>query len=545
MPNRRGVSDNVFAASFAVTVIAFLVLSIGFVGVIQTDQTRLLGLAGNQTTVTVTTTETGTGPGSTPNPWTPAAPMNVGRAFAAAATLTNGSVLVAGGYAGAVNHSSIASAEMYNPNSNKWTLVASMHAGRAGPLAVTLNNGKVLVTGGLGSQGLLTSCELYDPATNTWTMTGNMSQARFDQQLVLLNDGRVFVVGGGFGGGENNVTEIYDPSTGTWTTEAPQPMARADMIAVKLRDGNILVAGGHTPKVTTTLSEIYDPTANMWTATGPLNVPHNDAGGVLLKNGNALLAGGYTVYNDTDNTIQYLYTSEIFNETTNSWKMTGDMNFPRGESGLNIVLLKNGEVLVPGGNTQPETGLASAELYDSSTGKWSLAGTMSVAHGEGAMSVLLDTGEALAFGGLLPHTCTYCGNGTKGQDLATNSTDLFNPNAIAITTTSSSTTTSSGGTGPGVRVMMPSGVGSSQSLNFKPVNIIVVIGVNNTVTWTNDDSAPHTVTSKNVPAGAASFNSGNMNSGAVFTYTFTVPGTYTYYCEYHPWMQGTVTVISK
>ena len=94
-------------------------------------------------------------------------------------------------------------------------------------------------------------------------------------------------------------------------------------------------------------------------------------------------------------------------------------------------------------------------------------------------------------------------------------------------------------------MIMPSGVGSSQSLNFQPVNIVVVIGVNNTVDWTNDDSAPHTVTSKNVPAGAASFNSGNMNSSAVFTHTFNVPGTYSYYCEYHSWMQGTVTVISK
>ena len=144
--------------------------------------------------------------------WKSASPMNVGRAFAAVATLNNGSVLVAGGFAGAVANSSIASAELYNPTTNKWTLTAPMHLGRAGALAVTLNNGMVLVTGGLGNAGVLTSCELYNPSTNSWTMTGNMTQPRFDQQIVLLNNGKVFVVGGDFGGTENNVTETYDPA---------------------------------------------------------------------------------------------------------------------------------------------------------------------------------------------------------------------------------------------------------------------------------------------------------------------------------------------
>ena len=539
---RRGVSDSKFAVVLAVLVIAIMVIGVGFTNIassqltiIQAQEAQIKQLKGQGTTQPTTITD----------PWTPAAPMNVNRSFSAVATLKNGSVLVAGAYAGAVANSSISSAEMYNPNTNTWRILAPMHVGRAGALAVTLNNGEVLVTGGLGSFGILTSCELYNPATNNWTMTGNMSQARFDHQIVLLNDGRVLVVGGGFGGTENNMIEIYNPTTGAWTTVAPQPIARADMIAVKLPTGNVLVAGGHTHEAPSLLSEIYNPTTNVWTQTGPLNTPQNDAGGVLLNNGSVLIAGGYTAYNDSDHTIQYLYTSQIFNTTTNTWKMSGDLNLPRGESGLNIVLLKDGRVLISGGNYQPETGLSSTEIYDPNIGTWSFAGKMSVPRGSGAMSMLLTNGKALAFGGLLPHACNYCGSGTSGKDLATNSADLFNPNAVAITTTSSSTTTSSGGAASGVRVTMPNGVGASQSLNFRPENIVVVIGVNSTVTWTNGDTAPHTVTSKSVPTGAASFSSGNMNAGVVFTYTFTVPGTYTYYCEYHVWMQGTVTVVSK
>ena len=67
--------------------------------------------------------------------------------------------------------------------------------------------------------------------------------------------------------------------------------------------------------------------------------------------------------------------------------------------------------------------------------------------------------------------------------------------------------------------------------------IDVVIGVNNTVVWTNKDSTPHTVTST-----TKLFDSGNMNAGDTFTFTFTTPGTYSYVCSYHPWMKGTVIV---
>lgn len=466
--------------------------------------------------------------------WTPAAPMNVARSFSTFATLHNGSLLVAGGFSPSAANPFVSSAELYNPDTNKWTMTAPMHVGRAGAMAVTLNNGEVLVTGGLGA---LTSCELYNATTNTWTMTGNMTQPRFDHQIVLLNDGSVLVVGGGgFGVPENNSTETYNPSTGAWKTDARQPLSRADMIAVKLPNGNVLVAGGHTSKVETLLSEIYNPGTDSWTQTGSLNTPHGDAGGVLLNNKAVLIVGGYTTYNDTDTTIQYLYTSEIFNITSNSWKMTGDMNFPRGEIGLNIVRLGNGEVLVPGGNYQPEKGQSTSELYNPVNGTWSMAGSMSVPHGEGAMSTLLTNGKALAFGGLLPHTCTYCGSGVTGNDQATTAADLYTP-------TTTTTTGQSSGSGP--LVTMPNGVGSNLSLNFSPANITVVIGVNNTVTWVNSDTVPHTVTSQTAPPGASSFNSGNMNAGAKFTWTFTVPGTYTYDCIFHPsWMKGTVIVVA-
>jgi plastocyanin len=98
------------------------------------------------------------------------------------------------------------------------------------------------------------------------------------------------------------------------------------------------------------------------------------------------------------------------------------------------------------------------------------------------------------------------------------------------------------GTGPGaVKVSMIPGAGSNTSITgYSPALIKVIVGDNDTVTWVNNDNAPHTVT-----ADDGSFVSGNIAPGASFSYTFTASGTYKYHCVYHPWMTGTVVVKSK
>jgi plastocyanin len=98
----------------------------------------------------------------------------------------------------------------------------------------------------------------------------------------------------------------------------------------------------------------------------------------------------------------------------------------------------------------------------------------------------------------------------------------------------------------GVLVNMPQGLGSSTNLNFAPAQVTVVVGVNNTISWLDNDTSAtaHTVTSSSVPTGAASFDSGSMSAGQRFTLTLTVPGTYKYGCTFHNWMLGTIIVKS-
>lgn len=95
-----------------------------------------------------------------------------------------------------------------------------------------------------------------------------------------------------------------------------------------------------------------------------------------------------------------------------------------------------------------------------------------------------------------------------------------------------------------VSVSIPSGAGASASAapGFKPNAVTVVIGVNNTVTWTNNDSTTHTVTPSTGPNGGWSTGSGDLAAGKSYSFAFTVPGTYAYHCNYHSWMSGTVVV---
>ena len=72
---------------------------------------------------------------------------------------------------------------------------------------------------------------------------------------------------------------------------------------------------------------------------------------------------------------------------------------------------------------------------------------------------------------------------------------------------------------------------------FSPKSLTVKVGT--TVTATNLDSTPHTWTS-----GPASFDSGNLDQGKSYSFTFKTPGTFTYVCTYHKAMVGTVVVTS-
>lgn len=71
---------------------------------------------------------------------------------------------------------------------------------------------------------------------------------------------------------------------------------------------------------------------------------------------------------------------------------------------------------------------------------------------------------------------------------------------------------------------------------FNPDSRTVPVGT--TITWRNDDSAPHTVTSDS----GNELASPTLNRGQTYTHTFNSAGVYSYHCTLHPTMRGTITV---
>lgn len=81
---------------------------------------------------------------------------------------------------------------------------------------------------------------------------------------------------------------------------------------------------------------------------------------------------------------------------------------------------------------------------------------------------------------------------------------------------------------------------SIKGFAFAPAALTVPAGT--TVTWTNDEDSLHTVTSGTPEAPTGSFDSGEIDTGIDFAFTFTEEGTYPFFCARHDFMTGLVTV---
>jgi plastocyanin len=72
-----------------------------------------------------------------------------------------------------------------------------------------------------------------------------------------------------------------------------------------------------------------------------------------------------------------------------------------------------------------------------------------------------------------------------------------------------------------------------RNFHFVPETLTVAAGT--TVTWTSTDPDVHTVTDR-----GRAFHSGALDTKDTFSYTFTKPGTFTYFCTFHPMMVGKI-----
>jgi len=283
--------------------------------------------------------------------------MTVAREWAAAATLSGGQVLVAGGDNG--NGSYLQSAEVYNPATGTFSAAGSMTVPRDEPAAAPLPDGQALIAGGENSNGYLQTAEVYDVATNTFSAVGQMGTPRVGAAAAPLPGGDVLIAGGANAGGPQPNAEIYDPTNGSFSSLGIGTMAiqRVGAVAAPLPNGQVLIAGGYDGSSYLSSAEIYDPVSKTFSPVAGLGMTtaREYAVAAPLPDGQVLIAGG-------ENGNGQLSSAEIYDPTTQTFSpVSAPMTAVRTRAAA--ALLPDGQVLIASGLNS--TGyLQSAEVYE-------------------------------------------------------------------------------------------------------------------------------------------------------------------------------------
>jgi N-acetylneuraminic acid mutarotase len=366
--------------------------------------------------ITILTLSTVAAWAATDSAWNPTGSMSIGRFSFTGTVLQNGQVLVAGG--DTPGEIVTNTADLYNPNTGIFTSTGNMTKPRVGFSATRLSNGKVLAAGGATDSEVATNtAEIYDPATGTWSTTGSMKQGRQQHSAILLRDGTVLVSGGNIDRTPcadvcvNTIaeSEIYDPSTGQWKAVGDMTIPRSFFTTTLLSNGKVLAIGGriHTGPdyfdyKAIAWADLYDPATRKWSPTGTMSISREDHAAVLLNNGKVLVTGGTTM----DFNGVTVASAELYDPTSGTWATTGAML--QGRERFTVTLLQNGRVLVAGGDYYDGVNagiLTECELYDPTLGTWSATASMTTPR-FGAQAVLLRNGKVLEAGGETDFTNT-------------------------------------------------------------------------------------------------------------------------------------------
>lgn len=305
--------------------------------------------------------------------WSSGGPLGVPRWAFGLAALPSGRILACGGRSFGVP--SQASAEIYDPPSRTWMPAGTMSTARAGHTTVKLLDGRVLVAGGFDltqSPGSLSGTEIFDESTSTWMISGSMNRTRYDAAAVVLLDGRVLVCGGISTDGFTNTAEVFDPALGTWRYVSSMHAARELHAACLLSDGRVLVAGGDSSTDILDSAEIYDPQTDTWRSAGSMGKRRTALSLTRLESGNVLATGGVPLATP-------VAASDIYHPQSDTWTSDATPNTER--SGHVAALLTDGDVLVAGGSSYYGFGVASAEVYSPARCELSCRTDMVVAAG--------------------------------------------------------------------------------------------------------------------------------------------------------------------
>lgn len=312
----------------------------------------------------------------------------------------------------------------------KFTTGGQLIIARSDFTATPLQNGTVLIAGGINSAGVVEkSVELYDMVNNKWIRTGDMKTARRGHAATLLSDGRVLITGGYDGttaATALNKAETYDPATGIWTaTKTALVEARRWHTSTLLPSGKVLIAGGAVSSGNGTVTELFDPSATAtvsFTSAGSMAVARQGHTATLLPSGKVLIIGRSnnergSLNVGTSGSPNFVYserTTEIYDPSATAVAPATPVYWSLGPT-LNVGRDSHTATLVPNSTSNPTKyyllvaggfgGTNTSELLDittSSLGAWLPVhsnNNMNVPRALHTSTYISSTGKVLTIGG--------------------------------------------------------------------------------------------------------------------------------------------------
>ncbi|MFT5289657.1 MAG: hypothetical protein ACI8QS_000346 [Planctomycetota bacterium] len=199
------------------------------------------------------------------------------RAAHSATLLQDGRVLIVGG--GNSSNIITASCDLYDPLTGAVTATDSMSEARTQHTATLLQDGRVLVVGGTNNfdfddplaalAAVSKTAEVYDPSSNLWSNVGSLPNSRAVHAASLLNNGLVLVTGGievafVFGIPVPSISDdarLFNPTSNSFQNAGNFSGGRLAHPQVTLSNGNVMVAGGSDGDL---LSQTFSPLTDVW-----------------------------------------------------------------------------------------------------------------------------------------------------------------------------------------------------------------------------------------------------------------------------------------
>jgi N-acetylneuraminic acid mutarotase len=207
------------------------------------------------------------------------------------ASIVDQRLYVVGGFT-AVSNKPTDEVQVYDLETQKWSMASSLPNPRGGHVAVVLNE-RIHVFGGGNSVSTIADHSEYDPSTNKWKELAPLPRAEGSPAAAVLA-GKIYVIGGRSGNSDFGDVYIYDPVTDAWSTgPSIEPRGTAGAVAYC---GGIYLFGGESQAKRKNLDSVLrlDVERNVWESVSPMPTARKFARAVFFMD-SVYIVGGSTV----------------------------------------------------------------------------------------------------------------------------------------------------------------------------------------------------------------------------------------------------------